>query len=89
MENKDYSIWKRRQGALKWLRKEALVVKVEEDKAEDKDEKEEDEDEVEEEQTLKIMMSRKMGPAPVTPETLAMGELSKFPHQTPTVNSGV
>ena len=29
------------------------------------------------------------GPAPVTPETPRIGALSKFPTQTPTVNSGV
>ena len=30
-----------------------------------------------------------MGAAPVTPEMCRMGEPSKFPTQTPTVNSGV
>ena len=31
----------------------------------------------------------RIGPAPVTPETSRIGEPSKFPTQTPTVNSGV
>ena len=35
------------------------------------------------------MMSRNTGPAPETPDTPFIGELSMLPTQTPTVNSGV
>ena len=35
------------------------------------------------------MVRWKMGPAPLTPEIPAMGELTKFPTHTPTVNSPV
>src|SRR5688572_27754109 len=35
----------------------------------------------------RIIVRLKMGPAPATPDRAFIGELSKFPAQTPTVNS--